>query len=524
MYKLVIVEDEWVSRSRISDLINQAQRPFQLVAAYDNGIDAYDGIMSDCPDVIVTDLRIPYMDGIELSKKVREIFPLVKIIIITGYDEFDFAKEAANIGVVGFITKPVTLHAMQALLEKAEQCLNNEFLTASNLNQLSAFYERNLPIIRESGLNRLSRMTAVAPVFENKLRSLHIRLDYRYFVMCVFDFDEAADEAAHYDIAFSSIREIIVENFDKTDDYELFNRHEKLCLLLKSNAPPDFKALERRLYCVIQRAGRYSGMPVSAGVSSAYENNRNFALMVKEAMYALGHRSVMGGQKVFTQNSADTVQTTRLYANEGLIKELGYLMRLQNADACLDRIDAIRQLLDKSEDSIYYVATSIFNTLVKTCEDLSGLCARHGSIDNLYRVLFALKTDDEIFDYLKQTLRNVRALNDNIIVDNMDRNLHRIMQYMEKHFTDPNITFESMAKDLNFSMSYISALLKKKLNTSYVKMLTGLRIEKAKQLLADPALKIINVAEQLGYKDSYYFSHCFKKYVGVSPKRFRENA
>ena len=92
---------------------------------------------------------------------------------------------------------------------------------------------------------------------------------------------------------------------------------------------------------------------------------------------------------------------------------------------------------------------------------------------------------------------------------------------MDAHFCDADLSFELMAKDVNFSVSYISALFKKKMGTSFVKHLTALRMEKAKELLGDASIKIVDAAEQLGYADPYYFSHCFKKYTGVSPKEFR---
>ena len=141
----------------------------------------------------------------------------------------------------------------------------------------------------------------------------------------------------------------------------------------------------------------------------------------------------------------------------------------------------------------------------------------------LYRRLFEIKTDDEIFDYLKDLARLIRQLNDSVITDSLEHSLRLVTSYMESHFCDPDISFESLAKEVNYSVSYISALLKKKLGTSFVKMLTELRMEKAKELLRNPALKIIDIAERLGYNDSYYFSHCFKKYMGIPPKEFRNN-
>ena len=523
MYKLIIVEDERDVRERLVNLIEKSGSSFEIVSEYETGIDAYDGIISDNPDLILTDIKIPYIDGIELSKKVRAIYPHVRIIIITGYSEFDYAKEAANLGVVGFISKPVTLENICALLEKATESLDNEFLTASNLSELAAFYENNLPVIRENDLYRLSGMSDVTPAFENKLAGNNINLDYTYFVMCVFDFDETPEgDPERYDLVFSSIRKSISEDLAELYDHDLFNRYERLCLIVKTRKPPDIKELEQRFERVIQRVSRFSDIPLSAGMSSVFQNSRNFAAMIKEAIRALEYRSVMGGQKIFFFGNAEP-PVSKLSVDDNMVKELGYILHSRSKAECLERIGQIRKGLENSKDCVYYVATGVLNALIRACDDLEGLNSRFGGPDDLHRKLFGLKTDEEIFDYLSELVSVIKDLNDSVLVDNVERNLRKVVTYMETHFCDPEINFESLAREVNFSVSYISALLKKKLGVSFIKMLTGMRMEKAKELLANPSLKIIDIAEQLGYSDSYYFSHCFKKYVGISPKEFRSH-
>jgi len=494
---------------------------FEIVAKYETGIDAYDGITSDNPDLILTDIRVPYINGIDLAKKVREVYPLVKIIIITGYNEFDYAKEAANLGVIGFISKPVTLENIRELLKKAEYSLDNEFLTGSKLTRLSEFYQDNLPIIRENDLYRLSNMSDVTSAFELRLRGTNINLDYPYFAVCVFDFDGYPEgDSECIDIVYSSIRNSVGEELENLCDYDIFNRYEKLCLILKSKTLPDTQKLERCVERIIQRVSRFSDMPVSAGISNVFHDNKNFSAMVKEAMRALEYRSVIGGGKVFFFGNTHPL-STKLSIDDNMIKELGYILHSQNTEACLRRIDLIRNNINNAGGSHYYAATSILNILIRSCDDLEGLHAGSGGPDKLYRRLFEIKTDDEIYDYLDELVKLVKQLNDGVIVDNVERNLRLVTSYMETHFCDPDISFESLAREVNFSVSYISALLKKRLNTSFIKMLTEMRMEKAKVLLTNPALKIIDITEQLGYNDSYYFSHCFKKHVGIPPKEFR---
>jgi len=518
MYKLTVVEDERDVRSRLVSLIKKAGCGFETVSEYETGIDAYEGILADNPDLIVTDIKIPYIDGIELIKMARQVYPLVKVIVVTGYNEFDYAKEAANLGVVGFISKPVTLGEISEVLAKAKEELDGEFLNSSNLKRLSAFYENGLPIIREYDLFRLSTMSGVTPAFEARLRGSGVSLDYKYFAVCIFDFDDAPDiEPEISDRVFTAIRSGAAGELDGLYGCDFFHRYEKLCLLLKTDDKPDMETLERGIDRVIQRVNRFSEVSVSAGLSGVSES-RDFALMVREAMRALEYRSVMGGGRVFPHGYSAPL-SRGIPIDDGAIGELSYMMHFRPAAECLSRIDGVMK--NAGADSLYYSAAGVVNALIRSCDGLEALYAKFGSQDGIYRRLFEMKTESGIAGYLKDLAASIRAINENVIRDNVDQNLRIIMRYMEEHYCDPGVSYDSLARAVGFSVSYISAMLRKRMNSSFVKILTGLRMDKAMELLADPSFKIVDIAERLGYNDAYYFSHSFKKHTGMSPKEFR---
>ena len=150
MYKLVIVEDEQDVRNRIIDMVKKTQTKFEITAVYTAGIDAYEGLMSDNPDLIMTDIMIPHMTGIELAKAIRETDPFAKIVFITGYFEFEYAKEAANLGVLGFLNKPVCLDELEAVLKKAEKVLDEEYQSAQNKLELQKLYEDDIKFDEEA--------------------------------------------------------------------------------------------------------------------------------------------------------------------------------------------------------------------------------------------------------------------------------------------------------------------------------------------------------------------------------------
>jgi two-component system response regulator YesN len=517
LYRLVIVEDERDVRKRLVGMIERAGGAFELVAEYENGVDAYESVLTDNPDLIITDIRVPYINGIELSKKVRDVLPLCKIIIITGYSEFDYAREAANLGVMGFVSKPITPDAVAALLEKTRVSLDGQYVTAESLSRLEDFYHSSLPVIRENDLCRLSGMNGLPPELEKKPVYNRIDLAYEFFLFCLFDLDEAqAGREERHELAFPSIRGLVVEAMGSLWDFELFSRYDKLCLMIKSHTLPDTSEIERRLEKIILR---HSDVSVSVGISNVHRDH-NFATMRREAMRALEYRSVMGGRKAFFYGNTATPSQIRLIDDES-VRELGYLLRFRPEEEYLAVLGGLRHTLEGvGMGSYYYALTGILNVLIKACDDLGSLYLSHGGQEGIYRRLFEIRTTGEAFAFFGELSREIRTLNDGVLVEGMERNLHKVLSYMDAHYCDADLSFESLAGEIGFSVSYISALLKKKMGTSFVRHLTALRMERARELLRGSG-KIVEVAEQLGYSDPYYFSHCFKRYTGLSPREYR---
>jgi len=233
----------------------------------------------------------------------------------------------------------------------------------------------------------------------------------------------------------------------------------------------------------------------------------------------------MGGRKVFIFKNAVPLPAGKLLFNTADAKQLRYLLRYQSADACFEYLSEIQRKLgaEEAKDTFYYVITSILNALINVCDDLEGLNDRYGGQMNIYRRLFESKTTDQAFVCLIDLVRSIRELNESVIVGSIEANLQKILSYLEIHYCDAELSLESLARAVNFSVSYICGLLKKKKDTTFIKLVTALRMEKAKELLKNPHHMIIDVAECLGYNDPYYFSHCFKKYTGVSPTEYRKN-
>lgn len=197
MYKIVIADDESTVRERLLSLLSRVKDDFLVVGSFENGYDALEGIEKLQPDLLITDIKMPYIDGIELIKQARLEFPLLQSIIISGYDSFEFAKQAIDLRVIGYLSKPISFEELKQVIYKAKTEIEKKLNTDENIATLEKQAESNLALLQENDLASLVLMKTISENFRNKLVSDQINLDYEKQFIVVFDTDQEADSLSY---------------------------------------------------------------------------------------------------------------------------------------------------------------------------------------------------------------------------------------------------------------------------------------------------------------------------------------
>lgn len=525
MLKVAIVDDEYDVRERLTHMLETIDSGFTLTASYENGIDAYNGIINNPPDLLITDLHIPYINGIELIKLIKEAEPFIKVIIITGYDEIDYTKQAIDLEVISFISKPTSHEELTKALRKAKKRIDQEYEINTSLLELKSFKQQNLPIIRENDLHKLITMKQLTPGFQKKLLDEGIDLNYQYVMIGVFDFDQNIEEidAEIAQNSFLIIKQKIESDFHLLYDYEIFNGDHQLIIILKSHKGFALSEIETYLAVELKRIKRFKGTDISVGFSEVSNQPHHFKHLFLNANKALELRRVIDETKVYFYTNIRDIIVTNKTIDDTEYKNLTYLIKYRPLKEVKEYLEELKTTLVEPEyhASFYFIISNILNTLLQACSNLQVLYEKYLPANQIYIKMTQLKTVEEAFDWFNDVVYHIKQIDEESIDDTIDLNLDQIINYIGSHYMDLDINLTSVSENVNLSPGYISSLLKKQYNLTFVKYLTMLRMEKAKDLLSNPQLKIIDVSEQVGYSDSYYFSHCFKKYYNLSPKEYR---
>ena len=301
MYRVIIADDEEAVRNRLKSILLKRSDSFEVVGCFENGFDALENGISLSPDILITDIRMPYIDGIDLIKHFTREFPLLQSIIVSGYDSFDYAKEAISLGVVGYLTKPIFKDEFIATLNKAKEILDNQYHKDRNRKNLEQKARDSVRFLQSEDLNLLIKVKEISTNFDGKLIEDGIDLKHPYQRIIVFDSDKEDLEYEQQDVFYFILKKNIEKEFgnDSFVYYQFLNDNQ-LVLLLESDKAVDNERLNLALNSILARVKRGANISVSCGVSDIREQPVNYRKLYRHAKRSLEYRTVLGQNMVFS--------------------------------------------------------------------------------------------------------------------------------------------------------------------------------------------------------------------------------
>jgi two-component system, response regulator YesN len=514
-YKVFLVEDEVSTREGIRDNVDWRAMGFELCGEAPDGEIALPQIETIQPDVLITDIKMPFMDGLQLSKIIREHFAWMKIIIISGYNEFQYAQTAIKLGVTEYLLKPVSLQDLQTVLAKVAITLDQEKSERAYLKRLRSQVEDNLSLLREKFLLRLvtGGESSISAIEQSQQLGLNIISPYYQVILIEVKPHDHSQQPLDYSVC-QQIEKIIKGVIGTNMDVLLTKKDiEEFVLVIKGDSVDQLQQESIFLLDLLQEeVEKATSYKLVAGVGTPQQRLGDLHRSFAEAL-------------VKVKNTNEQIETSDLKRlNHAALYR--YLENGQAADFDQFFEPAICPLLEAALRSPllkHYVLLDIVLSVAQFISDLGGNTSQmipagyyDGSFLDNASSLPELRTSIQALFSAAMAFRDSQA--------NSDRanSIQQAKKYIAVHFSDPNLSLNEVASQVNFSPNHFSAVFSAETRENFRDYLTRTRLEHAKKLLRTTRLKCSEVGFQCGYNDSHYFSLIFRKAFGMPPLQYRE--
>jgi two-component system response regulator YesN len=516
------VDDEDEIRGRIASKINE-EIGFKILGSAGNGYDALDLIEENDVDVVLTDIKMPFIDGIELTRIIRRDYPMIKVAFITGYDEFNYAKEAVALKVNRYMMKPVTSAEINSFLVQLKEDLDEEYKQMKDMLIIREKYEALLPVIGDSYLGSLiySEKITNTDIEKLKLYGIHVG-EHDHFITCLARIEESAKN----DLRTIEQQKINTnEIFKKVFGKALF-RHSLLIadgiVFVFSFDHYEKQRIDELLNELGHSTIEYLDSTLTIGVSKPFNSFKLLPKSFVEAKRAVGYSNNYGfGNVVFAEELYDN-KIKQSFIETSDYSSINQVIQFGDNKDVLDLIESLKiRAMDENNFFIKDYVVIDLSSLIINLSEQAKISIDELLEQNIITKLNSYTSFDSMLDFVSDLLLKIKEQDNRERLSHSEKLINQIINYIIENHQNPELTLEKLSSIFNVSISHLSMLFKKHNGVTFSKYLINFRINKAKGLLNSTNMKIADISTTVGYKDVYYFSHSFKKVTGKSPRGYR---
>ncbi len=519
LYKVFFVEDEAVTREGIRDNVDWHASGFEFCGEAADGEMALPLLRTVKPDVLITDIKMPFMDGLQLSKIIRERMPWVKIIILSGHDEFEYAQQAIKLGVTDYLLKPITVQNLQNALQKLTVQLDREREEQANLKKLQEQVEENRSTLRERFLFKLI-VGAVSPIEITETgQMLGLDLTARHYLVLILKIalNDVTEQYEHEE--YRQIQNTVMELIEKNPDiFSLKRDWGDLVLIMKGNTPEYLEEERDFLLDQIRREVGKTRYKLTVGVGTAKRQPPDICQSFVEALAHLQNSLNGDGGLNHAFEQAELLKMDKSavesYLHSGVKGDFDEFFG--------EYIKPLGETALKSNLIKNYIFADVVLAIAKLVNDLGGDVEKViPELNSMEIIMSNIKTAEQLREQVCKIITTALAYRDSQPKGQHTDLIRQAKEFLEQHYTDPDLSLTEVAARVNLSASHFSVVFSQETGHTFKECLTDIRINKAKELLRMTGLRSADIAYQVGYNDPHYFSSVFKKHTGLSPSEFR---
>lgn len=532
--KVFLVEDEIVVREGIKKNINWQQEGFEFAGEASDGELAYPLIQNTKPDILITDIKMPFMDGLELSRLVKKELPDIKILVLSGYNEFEYAKEAINIGITEYLVKPISGAKLLEAVKKVAKTIEEE----RQQRQFLLAYQKEQAESEQLARQRMfgNLVSGKYPVSTLLGEGREIGMDlaatqYNLLLFQVFTGKEAQNYSDELNQFTAGMEELVQD----TQRVIMIDRGvEGFAFLIKGwEDDPIEEFLPGFLEKLEEAVKAYPQMEYFGGLGVVVERLSELKTCFEKASHAYAYRYLWDRNQIVAGEAKEEPRMVDEELNLGALnvknlernaveRFLATGLKAEAADFVEEYFHSLGEQNIQSMLFRQYITMDAYITAASAVEklgyDSSVMVEECGDFKSMADVF---TTTEQTISYLKHVLETAIGLRDAVSQKKYAQLLEDAKEYIRQNFQNEEISLNTVAASVNLSPNHFSTIFSQEIGQTFVEYLTFVRMEKAKELLRNSTMKTSDIAFEVGYRDAHYFSYLFKKTQECTPREYR---
>ena len=525
-YKVILVDDEAEVIDMIEKKIHWNDLGFEVAGSATNGVKALELVEKLQPDVVLTDIKMPYMDGLELSRRLNREYPNIYIMLCTGFDEFEYAKEAVHLEIKEYMLKPVNATELSESLTNLKHTLDREREEKLNVKKLNDYFQEVLPKLQSNFFISLIEGRVEKHDYERFLQAYQVDMKGPLFGCVIFHTSEnhVPEGMNPLLLSMSVEREIKQRLMDQWNCREFIYMGNTL-LILELDAEDKITQITDACDRFCRWAYRIMGAVVTAGIGTVCDSLYEISLSYERAREAVSYRVLYGTKRAI--NIGEIVpkeQIKPVQSEESRMQTLFRAIRIGDSAEIERAAYGEMEKLHKNTETMsqYNLATmEIVSGFFKFCTDNSlDFNKISGNMQNIYEKVSQMDESSltawivQMSETISEKLKCARN-------SSARRLIVEAQNIVKERYMEADISLDEVCAVLGVSNSYFSSVLKKEAGKSFISYLTDYRMDIAAEMILNTDEKSYTIAEKVGYLDANYFSYVFKKKFGVSPSKYR---
>ena len=531
MLKVFLAEDEFIIREGIKNNIDWQAYGYEFCGEASDGELAFPLIQKTRPDILITDIKMPFVDGLALSRLVKKELPETEIIILSGYEEFDYAKEAIQIGVARYLLKPINGETLLQEIDSVAEII----LGKQKEKEIREKYQKEMEENSLRDQMDLFQHLVTGDCSMEELLSVADKLDLKimapWYSIVLLKIQSMKHDYEEYSGSIVAVDERIVK-LAEPEHVLIFDRAlEGRAFLFKADSEEELLAYQKEyLGDVKEVLSGYANLRYFGGIGTPVNRLREIPASFEDASHAFAHRYLV---------AESCILDSSLLMQEGAAEHEDFRISAVNPEQ-IDRAKMQEFLRTGDLDEVVYFVDEFFGKLDGGTMK-SRICRQYITMDAYFSIVDFLKglglQKDEIeapdqdgsilqdeksaMDYIVRIMNKALVLREKKASSRYEDVVSEVIHYIEDNYAQEELSLNLLASHVNFSPNHLSMIFSQQTGQTLIRYLTDYRMNRAKELLRCSSKKSSVISMEVGYKDPHYFSYLFKKTQGMTPTQYR---